>query len=350
MFFPMKGISITDEHPQFQKPVFGDATLVSRSHVREFVPWLKLNERMSPRHNHEADVTYMLEHATLQEEFQAFIAVRRTGILTERTFRQVLVEQARSRASQIAATLALVFLLDSKTGKTCGLVEQLHRQTKSVVALEFNEGGFMFSTGGGHSHTIVDNRKSIQVSISQLREILTRKEFIGLSSILLEQKSSCARSIRKALTASVVRLSDAIHSISAAAQLLGAVTAIEILLAENGDTYENIVKRIAILLGTPALEAFRAKDVFAARHTYVHRGEEPKIPSPIPLNSIGIALNTIFRFAELAPKFPSKRHILEYLDLIEKAEHLGDDLGAETLAQIRRHTPSYQKLPFLRPS
>ena len=75
IFYPIKGLDIVDEKHDLLEPMFGDCTLVSRKHVRKIVPLLRLNERMAPGHDHEHDITYMIENATRRGEFQSFVVL-----------------------------------------------------------------------------------------------------------------------------------------------------------------------------------------------------------------------------------------------------------------------------------
>lgn len=350
MLFPLRGLDVIDEHPNLKKPVFGDATIISKSHIREIVQSAKFNEAMAPEHDHEKDIIFMIEHATLEEEYQALVAVRRSGKLGHGfTESSKTLYRAHSRASQISATLALIFLAVNESGLTCGLVEQIHHKTQSIAALDISQKQFMVSIGLGGSppRTIRDSKRNIQFSTSQLKDILKNTEFGSLALILLPHKSRCAKSIRRALSASVCRLSDAIHSPNTATQLLGAVTAIEILLSESGDSYDDIIKRLAALLGKQALDSFSVQEIFQARHLYVHKGEEPEMLSSIGSKSIGLALNVIFRYSDLALQFSTKQYIIDYLGLIDKAYHIQEDLGSQAIAKILKHTPNYKVPPFL---
>lgn len=358
IFFPLRGLDVIDEHPNLKKPLFGDATLISKSHVRGVVQQARFNEGMSVEHDYEKDIVFMIEnatlieHVTLGEEYQSLIAVRRSSKLGDDLpeSRKTLYA-AYSRALQISATLAFIFLSTSESGLTCGLIEQIRYKTQSVAALDVDQKQFMMaiSPSGASPVAIRDRKESIKLSVSQLQDILNSEVFGSLASILLPNKSPCARSLRRALSASVSRLSDTIYSPDLGTRLLGAVTAIEILLSESGDSYQDIIRRLTALLGKPVLESFGVREIFEARHLYVHKGEEPKRFSPIGSESIGLALNTIFKYSDLALQFSAKQPILDYLELVDKAYRIQEDLGSPVLTQILRHTPTYQVFPFLQP-
>ncbi len=347
-FYPLKGLDIEDPTDDLDAPLFGDATIVSRSQIRTVVSKLHLNERMAPGHDHESDVVYMLENATFSEEFNSFVAVRRTGVV-EGGRSEELTKSAGARAFQIAGMLALVFLAKNDNAETCGLVEQLHRYRRTLTLLEFDDGGFVFQSGGGTSLTILDLQRCIRTKRSEIAALLKQKRFQGLASAVVPQRPKLPRSLRNAIRQAVVRLSDAVHSSTPSSRLLGAVTTLEILLNEQGDSFELTSRRVQGLLGTAAVDAFRADDVFRARHLYVHRGEEVT-DEALGMHSIALALAALLRFAEVAEDFSHKAALASYLDLVEQIERVTvrDLDDGDLLSRVVRHQRSAPRLPFLR--
>jgi len=350
VFFPVKGLDVLNKRHDLDKPLFGDATLVSKKHIRQIVHLLEANKRMGGDHDHERDIIYMMEHATLTEDFQSLIAVQRSGTISEEDRNPQIVRDSAARAYQIVALLALVFLARSHSGQACGLVEQLHRQTQSLAMLDLQGGGFRFRIGGGHwSYTILDPKKTIQMSRGDLKKVLYQKRFTGLTQAVLSQRPSLPKSLRKAIAQSTIRLSDAVHSITPSAQLLGAVTSIEILLTGQVDSYETTKRRLAALLGTEAIIQYDAESVLRARHLYVHRGEEPE-GYAIPLTAIGLALSCLLRYAEAAPGFSSKTALIEYLDFVYRADSLSCDwseMERRAFQQLLKHERKSHEFPFL---
>lgn len=352
MFYPIKGLDVTDEEHDLLDPMFGDCTLISRNHIQQIVPLLRLNERMAPGHDHERGITYMLENATLREEFQSFVAVRRTGIPSNESPRKLLpfLQSAKLRAYGVSALLSLVFLARDRSGATIGLVEQLHSQTRSLVMLELQDGGFRFQIGGGSSLSLRSPKDTITLSRQRIQEVLREEPFACLSNALLPQSPTLPRSLHRAISQSAIRLSDSIHTVTESSRLLGSVTSIEILIAEQGDSYETLHRRLIALLGTDAIEAFGAETVLQARHAYVHRGNEPA-DFQISLNAIGLALSCLLRSAEAASSFVTKPHFLDYLDLIHTADrvasHSEEGTALTSTQAFLKHNRSKYELPFL---
>lgn len=349
VLYPLRGLDVTDDYHELDEPIFGDVAVISKQHIRQIVPLLKLNERMSPGHDHERDITYMLEHATLKEEFQSFIAVRRTGFISDEGHEPPLVKDARLRAYQFAALLALVFLAKSKSGQTCGLVEQLHDQTKSTVMLTFQEPRFRFQVGGAYSFTIRDSRETIKLSRDELRQILDQEPYEALARALLPQRAPLPKSLHHSISQSAIRLSDAVHSIIPSSQLLGAITSIEILLTHQTDKYESIKERLLALLGTDAVLKHNIESVLHSRHLYVHQGEEVSERS-IPVKAVGLALSCLLRYAQIAPNFSDKNKLIEYLDFIYKSDKVSPcwtEEESRAFAVLQKHARSAHEFPFM---
>jgi hypothetical protein len=352
MFYPIKGLDITDEEHDLLNPMFGDCTLISRNHIRQVVPLLRLNERMAPGHDHERDITYMLENATLRDEFQSFVAVRRTGIPPNASPRDLppFLQSAKLRAYEVSALLSLVMLARNRSGTTIGLVEQLHSQTRSLVMLELQDGGFRFQIGGGRSLSLRSPRDTIALSRQRLQEMLREDPFACLSNVLLPQSPTLPRSLHRAISQSAIRLSDSLHTVTESSRLLGSVTSIEILITEQGDSYETLHRRMIALLGTDAVGAFDAETVLQARHAYVHRGNEPA-NFQVSLNAIGLAISCLLRSAEAASSFVTKPHFLDYLDLVHTADrvasHAEEGTALVSTQAFLKHNRSKYELPFL---
>ena len=230
-------------------------------------------------------------------------------------------------------------------------MEQLHSQTRSLVMLEFQDGGFQFQIRSGRSLTQRSPKDIISLSRQQIQEILREDPFACLSNTLLPQSPTLPKSLYRAILQSTIRLSDSIHTVTESSRLLGAVTSIEILTAEQGDSYETLYRRLISLLGKDAVEDFDAATVLQARHSYVHQGNEPE-DTQISLSAIGLALSCLFRYAEAASGFVTKSHFLDYLDLIyasDKVNGYYDEKKPKVISDrifLKHHRTGYE-LPFL---
>ncbi len=240
VLFPFRGLDITDEQHDLFRPVFGDFTVVSKKHIQQIISLINFGDDPIHGEENKQNTIYMLENATFREDFHSFIAVRRRGFISIEYPMPKWVEDARARAYQIASLFTLVFLAESSSKETCGLVEQLHQRTQTTVVLDVDNGGFMFRTGGLYRTGIQPLQNAIIMSLNELKQMLFIDQYKYLTNALLPQRSVLPKSLTRAITQAAIRLSDAIHSATPSSQLLGAVTAMEILLASQSEKYEII--------------------------------------------------------------------------------------------------------------
>jgi hypothetical protein len=71
----------------------------------------------------------------------------------------------------------------------------------------------------------------------------------------------------RAISEAKLLLSDAVHTVDAAGQVLGAVTAIEIFLSNLDDPFEHLKRRVASLVRDEAFDAFDGEEIFRTRCT-----------------------------------------------------------------------------------
>jgi hypothetical protein len=304
--------------------MFGDAALVSKSHIAQIVPLLRLNERKTSPHDDEKFITDLLvRHVTFRKQFHSYIAVKRKG--PSRLHKEkgsgerpniVIAEMAAHRAAQIVALLALSLISESREWETCGLVSQVGDQIDSIVMIGLEARGFAFQTSGKQSFTRVAN--PLRTTRDELRKCIDNSPASVVAAILELQKPPVGKSLSRAVIESSIRLTEALHSHSPAGKLLGAVTSMEILIAHQGDRYEATTKRIRELIGAQGWERLEGDRVMNERHRYVHRGIEPT-HGFLPVKATALGLACLIQFAKLAAIFPNKNAALTYLDFL----HMG---------------------------
>jgi hypothetical protein len=347
IFHPFKGLDITDEFHDLDSPMFEDATIVSRKHSLQIVTTM-----MKIRENNQHEIINMLDpRFNWGEEYQSFIAVRRKGILEHNNHSSPLIIDSAARAQRISSLIGLVFLAENPRGETCCLVDQVHRRELRLAMIDIDESCFCYMGGdGSRSNTIFDSRRVQKLSRNDLRQTISKESFEALTSVLLPQKPSLPRSLHKAVEQSSIRLSDALHLASPSARLLGAVTSIEILISNHGDSYDLNLRRLAALLGDEAIEKYDAKSVLRARHLYVHKGEEIE-DYGLPMNAIGLALSSLLRYAEIAQFSQNKTALLEYLDFLNSGRKLSTNWSnAERtkFSEFIKHKQESHNFPFLK--
>ena len=316
-------VLLSNERPHHQeqdrhlsRPIFGDATIVSKTGLLLTVQHLSRGDRALDRRTMRAYAT-VIESGELHGDADSFVAVRRTGSLNHNGRHSELVERARLRAHEIAALLGLVFLAKSTLGVTCGLIEQVHdRQRADVTGVSLADKRFYMSLGGGHTSLGVGpGYDSMALSRREIKRMLLRRPFGPLSKAIIPQDRALPRSLRRALSEAALRLSEAVHTTSLSGQLLGAVTSLEILTAAQSDGFETTARRVRALVGNETADRYGSGAVFRQRHRYVHRGVPVNGPE-VSLGAIGLALASLLRYAEIAAQFLNKRQLIDYLDLV----------------------------------
>jgi hypothetical protein len=348
ILYPFRGLDIADEQHDVINPAFGDFTIIAKKHIRQIIPLLNFTDDPVHGKQNEQDVIYMVENATLREDFHSFIAVRRKGIINKEELVPEIEKNTRVRAYQIASLFTILFLAESSSGGTCGLVEQIHKQIQSTVMLDISNKGFRFQIGSLYPLIIRPLPKAITLSIDELNLILHKPQYIHLTSILLPQRQKLPMSVSRAIMQAAIRLSDAIHSITPSAQLLGAVTSIEILLANQTEKYETLSNRLSALLGTESLIQHDVETVLQARHLYVHQGQEVE-EYKTPVKAVGLALNSLLRYAEVAPFFRDKEKLINYLDFVHSGEKLSmqwDETEQDSFRNLQKHERQAVTMPF----
>lgn len=322
ILYPLRGFDLAEDELDLSTPLFGDATVISRRHARALAAATRINEYASPGHDHEAAVAHILGNATLGTPFHSFIAVKRAE--PRRVSQQDPADRydeierlAARRARRIAALLSLSILANHRGWLTCGLVEQTHDTLGRTLAMVAPDvGGFYVSIGGErYSRTITDPRDLVSWSREQLQTKLHEEPVAPLTAILAPQRPRIASSLEKAVVEAAIHLTGALHQVGLAAQLLGSVTALEILVSDEADSYVQLKRRLTALIGEAAFCSFEGEDVLKARHQYVHRGVEPKAPA-IALHATGLALCCLLRYAEASSVCGSRTDLLAYLDFL----------------------------------
>lgn len=358
VLFPLKGLELTDLDHDLANPLWPDSTIISKEHGRKIIRSMKLNQAGAPGHDHESDAIYMMDNVTFKEEFHSFVGIKRSGPRLSDFPEELhcdMYEQIsgdpRKRASQIAALIELAVLVTRKNWMTCALVDQIHRRTKSVIKLSIQDSAFGVEMAGpGASRTILDATDNEKLSRHELMVRLTSDPLAPLASVLSSQNCSMSSSLYKAISESAIRLSDALHASAEADQLLGSVTAIEILLTEQPERFDVIKNRVETLINRHAYSYFETELVLKARNSYVHQGIDPD-DRTLALKSTGLSLCCLLTYAEAAARFKSKSSFLSYLDFIRLGGIATSDwpeTDRATFSTFLKHRPGRYQFPFFK--
>lgn len=360
VFFPFVGLNITDQEIGLDNPIFGDVAILSREHMEAV---LRRNmSNLIPDGRLEQIIEWVKNPSFIEAQkdvVQSYLAVRRMGALEKNVDSVRNVDkpaiEAKKRAEEISALLTLIFLSCGMSGETCGLLEQIQfRTAQSITMISANyDGEFKFSNyplnhSLSSSPVLLDSKSSIQISSNELKALLEQAEFSSFSSIMLNSKR-IPKTSRQVLVQSCIRLTESVLSPSFSTQLLGAITAIEILLTFNSDSkFETIKKRTEILLGEKLYAQYETDLIFEARHEYVHKGKD--VSRNISAKALALAFSCILSYSDIAHLFKRTEKISAYLDFLGASEKIKSewDLEQQQIFQnMVKHTINRQALPFV---
>lgn len=360
VLFPLKGLELTDLEHDLADPLWSDSTIISKVQAATIVRSMQRNKVATSGQAHETDAVYMLENATFQEEFHSFIAIKRSGPRLNEVpeeFHCDMFEQIEGdpegRATEIGALIELAVLVTRKDWTTCALVDQIHRRTKSTIKLSLDDSayGVELAGGGRSARSILNAADNEKLSRDDLKTRLSSNPIAALASVLANQSYSISSSLYKAIRESAIRLSDALHVIKGAEQLLGSVTAIEILLSDQPERFDVIKNRIETLINSQAYSVFETEKVLKARHSYVHQGLIGPDIQALALKATGLSLCCLLTYAEAAPRFTSKSSFLAYLDFIrlgQRATSSWSDSDRTVFGTFVRHSSHRCEFPFFK--
>lgn len=268
-----------------------------------------------------------------QTEFSAFIAVRRPTLsgpagpiihsstpAVESKLRE-LQAGAERRASEIATALGLVFMRDVGLVYTsCGL-EKVVPDPPSLKdgIVDFETGLLSFTVAGSpfpYLHPGIT-----QTTREELLARVQGSRFADLCEIVLWPSKKLRKSpLRRVIVQSVDRLARALFAVDSAERLLGAVTAMEILLATGSTKYDRIKDRLLALLGDDVGRVFSAEDVLEARHKYVHEGK--RFEAGLADHAVRLAAAALEIYVMVSKEIRDKESLGRYLDLRCRCDEL----------------------------
>ncbi|PAD73244.1 hypothetical protein CHH67_20355 [Paenibacillus campinasensis] len=313
-FFPLKGLLLKDTINSISNPIFHDATIISREQIEGILPIL---DSSNSTKNDSNNIIYLFED-DFYDDFDVYLAIKRTGIIPiPDGSKPELLKKATARAYEIAALLTIVYFEWNGHKGTCGLLEQMHRYNKTIMAYNFESKGFNIHLSDPITNIIETPEDYLEFTHSEITDLLNSERYVELSTIIINYRYISSQ-LRSTVILSVLRLSSAIHSLDYSSQILGCVTAIEILFSEQGDGFGLIKKRVRALVGQ-MYDSLSVEEVFNARHLFVHKGTSIDDQS-IALKAIKLAIEVLIYYSKSTQKgITSKKQMSEYLDVIYTA-------------------------------
>ncbi|NUU78802.1 hypothetical protein [Paenibacillus xylanilyticus] len=340
VFFPLKGIDISAKDIEIESPLFGDATIISKKNIKQIVEKLR-SDKESNFSNHLDEISYMLKNITFKESFHSFLCVKRKGSLSGDKYDQIasLKSHAKDRAYEITALLTLLIWASNSINHFVGLSEQFLRKTEVATLFDFNEKSISISFTGDSSNIIsgrlgLNNGKEdlIVFTRADLNSLLNEDRYRTLTEIVINRKN-------KTVIQACIKIVEAIHSLNTSTKLLDAITAIEVLLLEQGENYDKFKKRIEILIGKDNVGRFRIDELLKARNFYVHRGDSVSNPNDA-YDAIKLSFVCLIAISNISDNFKGKQSIVKYLDFInesEKVQSYFEEDDVKILKNLNKH-------------
>jgi len=315
ILFPFVGLELINTIQNFKKPLYNDATIISRKDILIAAK----NDNWS-----EKNIKSLKERIENEsyKRYHSFIAIKRK-LKTDGSNEYQILKNALLRAEDISAAIGLSFLLRSKHCTTKRLLEHNNcRQKSTIIIYEQSEKLVHFESG-------IDQVGPLKISIEDLHKFLFQPAFKSLNELLLninQQEYKRSDEFKKTLTKASKIVSKAVNieeSNNPSATILACFTAIEILLGEEG-TYKDLNNRLKVLNDANKDDYFEIDTIFKSRNNYVHRSIEST--NKYSRLCVALALNTIHKVATYSNEFTNKLDLINYLDIIHKGVQLQSNL------------------------
>ncbi len=298
-FFPVTGLNIIDRKPSLDKPLFKDATLISKVSLRSLI---KENKRITPIEGKN------IEKIIASDEVNCFIAI---NIKLDEFDPNKVIDGVARRHLAIISALTIFTLVQSNYYKACRPTNTYSYTGLKTLALCENysywNAKFLrnqlieFLPCYDEKYTIAKLRAAIKKS--QLRKTLT---------IILQNDKNIHNSIKTAITSAVEHFANALYTNLAGEIIAATITCFEILLKINMAKDDDVRARLDVIAG---LNKKRIANLYAARNKWVHQGIIPD--KKLAHNTIYDFTIILEYFTDIVFKVPSLTEheaILQWID------------------------------------
>ncbi|WP_110515687.1 hypothetical protein [Herpetosiphon llansteffanensis] len=302
VFKPIAGIDLTgDSTKLFNAPIFGDALIINHADLLQHLDEVKSGSRIA---DHQG----------------SYLGIRQSGVINTEWFdeersNEHFMLQVTIRQQQIAGFLSIMGLIQPKDVYRCGLAHDfLEQEDHFVLYNPINQQRLSSWSGGISLETFTRsaNYDILEWSYSQFEANCSNA---CLNSLWRSMHSNAQNSVQITLRQAVARLYKSIMATTYTDQLLGAITALEILLTNDHrrTPYKKIKERVRTILGIELTDHYALERVFESRNNYVHRGTD-LVERTIPLQALGLAVATLLRYADACIGYTTKDLLLSDID------------------------------------
>jgi hypothetical protein len=273
----------------------------------------------------------------IKEQFDGWVVVKRKvkADADEATF-DLARSRAFDRAVEVLAGLNLALLASHPNRRAVGFPEHAVLSGQTITALHSDGWAPRWFTGGTEQ-----SKRAFRVSLGASHALRFRALLKGdtrpmdpLARFLETNDTLYGLPIGRTIRLSSCRIFDALHARSSGESLVGAITAIELLLLsdQGKDSYDVLQKRLGALVGEHWARFYHSARVVDGRHRYIHQAEKP--PADLAIAAIGLAACALHAVAELASLGTSKSDLLRRLDYVAFGRAAASALPAEWLAPV----------------
>ena len=328
-YFPIRGLEITTDAATLSPMLFGWATIVSREDLIHFV-----REMPFAKAGRDTTAMRMVESMTGEED-SSYILIK--GIGRTSSERDINTEK---RSFEIASVISLIILARESWRFSCCLAGQVTYTPRYFnIRINTHSGLSQLKQGlltRAFIHHIPD--PPIRLSRTALADLLVDSPFGDLSKIVLFRDKSVDTSFHRVLSTAATLLYETINTTIPESQLIGAVTAMEVLLAISQTRFETIQFRVRLLLGEKPYDYYGADRIFKSRHAFVHEGSQGSASDVA--NGMVLAVSALAAVARIARDFPSHGAMIEYMEFMESfAKYVRHRPERKSILAVQKITP-----------
>lgn len=328
LLFGFFGVNITDDtRKDGDDWLFGDADFRTNGVIQRFdtqsnkvkdcfnIPELK--EKWGEQNWIEA----MKDFADIPVQACIVIRRERSHWLTSESFQH---QDQMDRAAEISALLSCVLFNEPGTGApfATGMRGEIFHWAHKIVEIHQTNTPVINYFEQSQPPSALKSSKPISMTFESLYERLFNEEYGVITPFFMSNAEEYHHKFAKVLRAAAELIAAAIRSHSTTNQLLGAYTAIEMLVGSHKS--EKVLHRLKALIGIEEFQAYRAESVVKARDNAVHNGI---IPSDIKgLQAVSLALDALLNVSSLLHYFEQKEQLMAFLDFRGTQELLSQGL------------------------
>lgn len=327
--FRIQGLEITGKQSHKENLLFGDSTIISPSYLKTKIEEVFTIEDEQHIENME-NMKMLLLGPKFTEKYDSILIVKRKGSGS--------LASAEKRASYLGSLLTINSLLDiNKKRGICGLVKHIENFENSAhqACFCFEDKYWQMSIGPRH-YSQFKFTPAAKMSIKEITRKLNRKLTKPLTTIISSTRSLLTKSLERSIKEAAFALAKAAQTDLPNTQHLNSIISLEILLTANNANFTDIESRVIALLGTGIEDKYGLREILDGRHKLVHQGVD--VTAYVARQGIGLALNVILKYSELALTFKDKYKLLNYLDLITKAETNGTGTVRKIIKKDHKRT------------